>query len=296
MMRVIFDVLRDGLTAINTASSQLAQAQQVVSTGKRISVPSDDPRGAQQAVLEHATMGGIDAYTQASDAASARLSSADSVLTAFSDKLTTAITTAMAAQGAQADDAARASSAQTILSLRDGLASDLNTSLNGSYLFSGTSAGTVSYAQVGGVWTYQGNADTAKVDIANGRSVSISFNGQSIAQGSDSTDVFSAMDALATAIQNGDNAGISTGIDALQQAFQRAQRAQGLVGSDEQNVDAATTQLSSLRVAADTRRSKLEDANMAQAISQLTQADTAYKAALSAVSTAERESLLDYLS
>jgi flagellin-like hook-associated protein FlgL len=34
---------------------------------------------------------------------------------------------------------------------------------------------------------------------------------------------------------------------------------------------------------------------MADAITQLTQADNAYQAALGAVSTAERQSLLDYL-
>jgi len=37
------------------------------------------------------------------------------------------------------------------------------------------------------------------------------------------------------------------------------------------------------------------DVNMAEAVTKLQQADTAYRAALGAVSTAERQSLLDYL-
>jgi flagellar hook-associated protein 3 FlgL len=294
-MRIIFDILRDGLSAINTASSQLAKAQQQVSTGRRINGAGDDPLGTQQAILERDTISTIDAYTRTTDSASARLASADSVLTAYSDKLTSAITTALSAQGAQVNTAARTSAAQTIRSLRDALVGDLNTTFNGTYLFAGTTATAAAYAQVGGVWTYQGNNSTAQVEVEQGRTVSVSFDGQSIAQCTDTTDVFSAMDALATAIEAGDNAGISTGMDALQRAFDRAQRAQGLLGSDEQGVSAATTRLSTLRVAAEGRRSKLEDANLAEAVSRMTQADTAYRAALGAVSTAERQSLLDYL-
>jgi flagellar hook-associated protein 3 FlgL len=294
-MRVLFDIIRDGLSAINTANSALAKAQQQVASGRRINGASDDPRGTQLAIAERATMGAIDAYTKTSDAAAVRLASADSVLTAMSDKITSAMTTALGAQGSQANAAARASSAQTLRSLRDALLGDVNTTFNGNYLFSGTNATSQPYAQVGGAWTYQGNDTTAQVEVESGRTVSISFDGQAIVQGSDSVDVFSALDALADAVEAGDNDGISTGLAALQRAFDRAQRAQGLLGADEQSVDAATARLSTLRTASESRRSKLEDANMAEAITRLTQADSAYQAALGAVSTAERQSLLDYL-
>jgi flagellar hook-associated protein 3 FlgL len=294
-MRVIFDIVRDGLSAINTASSALAKAQQQVASGRRINGASDDPRGTQLAIAERATMGAIDAYTKTSDAAAVRLASADSVLTAIGDKLTSAMTTALSAQGTQATDASRAASAQALRSLRDALVGDINTTFNGNYLFSGTNSTTQTYAQVGGVWTYQGDTATAQVEVESGRTVSISFNGQAIAQGGDSTDVFTALDDLADAVAAGDSDGISTGLAALQRAFDRAQRAQGLLGADEQSVDAATARLSTLRTASESRRSKLEDANMAEAITRLTQADSAYQAALGAVSTAERQSLLDYL-
>jgi flagellar hook-associated protein 3 FlgL len=295
-MRVIFDIVRDGLSAINTASSQLAKAQREVSTGRRISVASDDPLGTQQAIGDREALSRIDAYSRANDAAASKLATADSVLTSYSDKLTTAMTTALGVQGTQVNPSARAAASQAIRSLRDALVSDLNTSSHGSYLFSGTAANTASYANVGGTWTYQGNAATTQVDVANGRSVSVSFNGQAIAQGSDSTDVFTQLDALATAIDNGDNPAIGTGIAALQRAFDRAQRAQGLLGADQQTTDSVVTQLTTLKVSAEAHRSKVEDANMAEAVSRLTQADTAYKAALGAVSTAEKHSLLDYLS
>ena len=88
---------------------------------------------------------------------------------------------------------------------------------------------------------------------------------------------------------------MATEIDAIERAFERTQRAIGSLGADSVELDEARTRLSTLRVAAETRRSLLEDANMAEAVTRLSQADTAYQAALAAVSTAERRSLLDYL-
>jgi flagellar hook-associated protein 3 FlgL len=291
----MFDILRDGLAAINAANGQLASAQQQVATGKRISGAGDDPLGTQQAIGEHTTLATLDAYTRTSDSAAARLASADNVLTAYSDKLTAALSTGLSAQGTQINPAARAAASQTIRSLRAALTADLNTTFNGSYLFSGTQAATPAYALVGGVWTYQGDNATTQVEVERGRTVSVSFDGQSIAKGSDTTDILTALDDLANAIDAGDNTAIGTGLDAVRRGFDRAQRAQGLLGSDEQGLDAAQARLSALKVAAEGRRSKLEDANMAEAVTKLTQADSAYRAALGAVSTAERQSLLDYL-
>ena len=93
----------------------------------------------------------------------------------------------------------------------------------------------------------------------------------------------------------GDNAAIGTGIDALSRAFNRATRAQSLVGADQQGIANRQLQITATRLAAFTRVSKDEDANLAEAISAMNRADTAYRAALGAVATASRQSLMDYL-
>jgi flagellar hook-associated protein 3 FlgL len=294
-MRIIFDVLRDGLSAINQANSALAQAQQQVSTGRRVSTAGDDPLAVQQVIGERAGIGAIDAYSRTGASASARLAATDSVLTGMGDKLTAASVAALSARGSSIDPAARAAASAQVRSLRDALVSDINTSFQGTYLFAGTVATQPAYAQLAGAWTYQGNSATTQVEVERGRLVSVTFDGQSIAQGSDAQDVFTVLDDLATAIDNGDNTAIGVGIDAVERAFGRTQRALGALGADEQGLDQAAVRLASLRTAAETRRSSLEDVNMAEAVTRMTQAETAYRAALTAVSTAERQSLLDYL-
>jgi len=295
MMRVIFDPVRDGLAAINTANEQLQRAQQQVATGRRVQGASDDPKAIQQAIIERATIGKLDAYTRTSDSAAARLSTADSVLNSIGNKLTAVLVAGQGARGSGVSAAARLAAAEDIRSLRDALVADINTQFNGSYLFSGTRVDRAAYAQVAGAWTYQGDAATVQVDVDTGRAVAISFDGGALAQGGDATDVFTALDQLAAAVEAGDNTAIGTGLDAVDRAFERTQRAIGSLGADERSLDDTTVGRTIRRQAADTRRSVLEDANLAEALTRLSQSDNAYRAALGAVSTAERQSLLDYL-
>jgi flagellar hook-associated protein 3 FlgL len=294
-MRVIFDVIRDGLAAINTASSQLAKAQQQVASGRRNAAPSDDPLTTQQAVGEHAALGRIDAYTRAADSVSPRLASADTVVSDLVDKLSAIVVAATSARGSSVNPVVRDAAAETVRGLRDSVLGSLNTTFNGTYLFSGTNVDVPAYVQSGGAWVYQGNSDQVRVEIDKGRAVAVSFDGQAIAQGADSANILTELDALTAAILAGDSNAIGTGIDAVQRAFDRAQQALGRLGVDERKVDDAYNRLQGLHLAAETRRSKLEDANLAEAATLLGQADTSYRAALSAVSTAERVTLLDYL-
>jgi flagellar hook-associated protein 3 FlgL len=294
-MRIPYDSVRDGLNSINQAAELMAAAQREVSTGRRINVLSDDPLAAQLAVAEHATLGAVDAYSQSVAAASARLASVDATLSSFGDKLSSAVVTALSAKGSSSTPASRAAAAEQIRSLRDSLLSDINSQFNGSSTFAGTQVQGPAYALVGGVWTYQGDSATTQLAVDQGRVVSVTFDGKAIAQGSDSANVFTVLDDLITAINAGNDVAIGAGVAGLERAFDRTLRAQGQLGADEHGLDDVTARLGVLRRAADARRSSLEDANMADAVSKLTNAEQAYHAALASVSSVERVSLLDYL-
>lgn len=294
-MRVIYDLVRDGLSAINGAADRLNAARQEVATGMRVRAASDDPLAMAQAVGEHSTLRSIDAYTRTADSASARLAATDNTLGAMIDKITAAIVAGTASRGSTVPASARAANAATVRGLRESLVADINFTFNGNYLFAGTATATKPYELVAGAWTYQGNNDTMRVEVERGRSIATSFDGQSVVQGADAKDMFAALDDLAAAIEAGDNDAMGAEIAALERAFDRTTRAQGALGSDAQSIDAAGPRLTALRQAAEARRSKLEDANLAEAVVRLSQAETAYDAALGAVSAVERRSLLDYL-
>ena len=114
--------------------------------------------------------------------------------------------------------------------------------------------------------------------------MTLAFNGNAIAQGSDPQHVFDAFDDLITA-----------GIAALRRTFDRATTAQSRLGNDLNEIDSQKLRLQQMKLSSNERLSKLESANMAEAITNMAHADAAYQAALGAVSSATRASLLDYL-
>ena len=264
-------------------------------SGKRLHLPSDDPAAMLRAVEGRAEIGALDSYARSADTVTARLASFDSVLTTVVDRLTAAQVAATAARGTTATAEAREALALQLEGLRDDLAGDLNTSFRGVYLFSGSEVGTPAYARVAGVWTYQGDSAAVTADIGQGRTAEITLDGRAIAQGSDAADLFTEMDALVAAVRAGDNAAIGAGIDALNRAFTRATRAQSGIGADQAGLATRQLQITSSRLAVVTRVAKDEDADLASAISALSRAETAYQAALGAVATSSRLSLMDYL-
>lgn len=294
-MRVTFRALHQGVEYVNTAASDLARARQQVESGKRLHAPSDDPAAMQRAIEGRAELGGLDSYARTADTVTARLASFDAVLTDIVDRITQATVAATSARGSTATPEAREAVAVSLEGMRADLVASLNTSFRGVHLFSGSQTDTASYAQIAGTWTYQGDTTTVSADLGQGRTAAIAVSGQAIAQGSDATDLFTEMDALIAAVRAGDNDAIGTGIAALDRAFTRAVLAQSRVGADQQGIANRQLQITARRLATVTSVSKDEDADLVAAISAMNRADTAYRAALGAVATASRQSLMDYL-
>ncbi|GEM_PF-3070271 len=294
-MRVTFNNLNDGIAALNVAASALDRAQDQLATGRRLRAASDDPTAAQRAVDSRAEIATLDAYTRTADSAEARLTAIDTVLTDVIERITEAKATAAGARGDTAPPEAREALAGRIDGIRDAILGAINTSVGGTHLFSGGQALSAAYAFTAGAWVYQGDSNAVGVATAGSRTVTVSLDGQEIIQGADAADLFSELDALAASVRAGDQAGIQAGIESLDRAFDRTVRAQSSVGVDLNGLEQDQQQVAALRLASQKRLSKDEDADLAKAASDLARADTAYRAALGAISTAGRVSLMDYL-
>jgi flagellar hook-associated protein 3 FlgL len=294
-MRVTFNQIQGSLDAINTAAAQFARAQQQVASGKKAARLSDDPLAAERGIQDIAELSTIDGYSQSSDSAAARLSVLDGALSSMTDILTSALATAAGAHGSTFDQVTRDTSSVKLDGLREALAGALNTKIRGVYVFGGSQSQVLPYAKTGSAWVYSGDAVEVSVDSAPNRTVSLSMDGQAIAKGTDAVDVLTVLDSLAADVKSGNEPGITAGMDALGRAFTRVVRAQSQVGTDEASVVDGQTQVASLRLAAMQRLASDQNVNMAEAITAMSRAQTAYQAALGAVGTASKLSLLDYI-
>lgn len=296
-MRIVYNSsFTSGVRAIQQAAEALTEAQRQVSSGRRIGTPSDDPLGTNAAIIEHASLDRLEAYSGAADAAAYRLGIADSALSDIINQLTSAQTTALSARGSAQTQAQRDAASHELLAIRDALMGDINTQFQGTYIFSGSQVTTAPFALSGStISAYQGDSNETHIEIANGRRAAISFDGSSVFQGSDSTHILDALTDLATALSASDQTAIEAGVDAISRAFDRATNAQANVGNDLRSIDDARLRTASERTGAISRLANVEDADLAAAATKLSQADTAYRAALASVATIGRVSLMDYL-
>jgi flagellar hook-associated protein 3 FlgL len=291
-------IYRDSLAAIERASTSLLDYQRQVSSGRRISRPSDDPAGTATAIRERGDVARTEQYSRTSDSATSRLMVVDSALSDIIDQLTHAQVSVVSAQGSEKTPAQRDVAAQALESVRDAIAGDLNTSFQGSYLFAGADSTDPPFAigSGGTVSAYQGSTREVAVDIDTTRSATIGIDGSTISQGAAAADVFSVLDAAAAAARVGDEAGLAQSLADLQVAFDRATNAQMRVGNNLAAMESLQTQFTDRRLAGLARVAKIEDANMAEAITGMSQADAAYRAALGATAQISKQSLMDYLS
>lgn len=295
-MRVTFNTTyQQASYAIGEAAAEMAERQQQVATGRRIQVPSDDPSATAAAVTERAELAVTDQYRQATDTVTSKLTVIDTVLSSLVDEMTAAKVAAQSGSGS-VPDTQRAAAADTILALRDSIYSVVNTQYRGVYLLSGSDSTTSPYSRTGSaISAYQGASATIEVDIDRQTSVGVVVDGGSLLQGTDADDIFTALENLAAAVRNGDQAGIQAGFGSIDRTFERLNRALGRVGTDMAMVADQQNRLEARKLASSTRLDALENIDLAEAISAMNQADTAYRAAISAVGQASRLSLLDYL-
>jgi flagellar hook-associated protein 3 FlgL len=295
-MRVTFgSIFRGGLVDINRTAEHLALRQREVSSGRRIHLPSDDPSAMAAAMGERAEMSVLDQFTQTTDSVDSRLSVADSIYSDVLNRLTNVQTRAAGGRSTILTQTQRDALAGEIRGAANAILTAVNTSYRGMYLFSGGQSLTPPYAAGPPISPYQGDANVQSVDVARDHSVQVTFDGGSIFQGTAPADVFQTLEALATAVQTGNMAGIDQGLVDVGQAFDRVTNAQTQIGIEMARLPEDRARLVTQRQAADSRRSKSEDANLAESIAAMTQADTAHRAALGALATVGRQSLMDYL-
>ncbi|HEX7085442.1 MAG TPA: hypothetical protein VF198_03710 [Vicinamibacterales bacterium] len=298
MTRISFQTeFRHALADIERTAADLMRRQREVSSGRRLQAPSDDPTAAAGAVTEHAAIGALDRYAQAASSVEARLRLVDTVLGDIIEQLTQAQAVATGALGDTPTPAQREAAAMELAAIRDALFGDLNTSFRGVYVFAGTASTTAPFVRNadGTVSAYQGNSSTIAVDIDRGREAQVTFDGGALVQGGDPQDVFQIIETLRADVLAGDTPAIEQGIAALKRVFDRAVQLQSEVGADQKALETGAIRLTSEKLAARSRLSKLEDANMAEAISAMSRAETAYNAALGAAARLTRPSLMDYL-
>jgi flagellar hook-associated protein 3 FlgL len=288
------NILPDLLAAMEAAQQNAQNDAQEVSTGRSVNAPGDNPAAVAALVINDAqTSQDAQFQTNVSDLQS-KIQVGDSAMNSAIQLMTSAIS--LGTQGATGTltDADRQQIASQVASLQQQMLALANTSYQGTYIFSGTDVTTQPFtanssAPAGVV--YNGNSAVTTVEVSQGESMQTNLSGDQVFMNS-SGNVFAALNDLTNALSSGN--GIAAANTEVQNAFNQLNNQSSFYGSALSQLQNAESFLSQDTVNLSTQQNALIGANLNEAVSELSQAQTAEQASISA--TAQILNLPDLLS
>jgi flagellar hook-associated protein 3 FlgL len=282
--RYIFESVKYNLGSI---SEELSKANEIATTGKRINNLSDDPVGLTQSLTIQSDLAGIEQMGRNIDYGNSWLSASESALTSVEAILsdTKALCVQMASGTIGVDQ--RSAAAETVQNNLDEIVSLANTNVAGNYIFSGMKTDIPPFEQDG---TYNGDNNAFTIKISKNSTIEIGSDGEAVFGF-----VFSTLIDLKNALQSNDIGGIQDSIDNLDGHFDDITAKISDVGSKMNRMEIKDKIYQDLNFTNTERLSKIEDADIAEAIMNVKAAELTYQAALASSSKVMTLTLMDYL-
>jgi flagellar hook-associated protein 3 FlgL len=301
------NAFESSLANLQRRQQSLTQAQEQLTSGKRVLKPSDDPAAA--AAAERALAAEKRATTQmrALDASKNAMQLTESALGNAGELVQQARELLVSAGNGSYSDAERKSIADAIKGLRKDLLAVANRSDGaGRYLFGGQGTDTPPLVDGTSGVTYVGTPGQSQA--ASGEASPLSVNGQAAwlqapdpANPGSTVSIFAAMDQVVSDLQTAGRTPaqiaqtVSTGLGQFDAASENLSSWRARSGEALNRIDGISQRLSQTKLDAQTQRSDAEDLDMLQAISDFQKQQTGYDAALKTYSMVQQMSLLQYL-
>lgn len=293
-MRITHRMISD--TTIRNMRNNLSKLEALhssITTGKRLSRPSDDPAAVARTLTYTSDLAAGEVFLRTMDSAMSWMSATDSALDDAGNLLQRARELAVqGANGALTPDDMKRIGAEVDNLLKQMVVNG-NASLRGQRLFAGQQIDNDPFSLSGTLpgYTYAGDTGQMRREYDVSAYLTINTPGEATF-----APAFAALFNLRDHLNAGDAAAISsTDITAVDQALDTILSARAEVGAKMNRVEAAQGRQTLLQVNLEELRSKSEDTDFTEAVSKFSIQETVYKASLEVGGKAIQPSLLDYL-
>jgi flagellar hook-associated protein 3 FlgL len=294
------------LTNLNLLQQQMAQTQQQISSGTKISQASDAPNAVGDVLQLESDLGRVNQVTSNLNLVSGQVNSAESALESATSLLDQVSSIAAQGVGTTVSAASRATFSQQVGQILTSLVGISQTQFNGAYVFGGDQATSPSYqvdlSNPNGVDRLLTTQSTALIQDASGITFAVSKTAQDIFDNRNPDDslagnnIFAAVDSLRVALANNDIAGIGTAISSIKTAQDYLSQQLAFYGGVQNQISNAQDVAQKFQLADQTAISHLKDTDIAAASVAMTQQQASYQAAIEAESAMPKTSLFSYLS
>lgn len=289
------------LNNINAAQNRLQVTTEELSSGKKISQPSDDPYGASQSVSLSTDLSQVSDYTSNVNDATAWTQAAGSSLSSIESEVQRVRELVVEAGNGTNSQSDLDSINDEITQLTSAIKSDANAQYDGQYIFSGSATTTAPYTTADDA--YQGNSGSVTRMIGPGQTVTVSTDISSVlgngAAASDGKllDVLSQISSHLTGGTTADRAALSdTDLSNLDSNLNTLEQVQTTNGATSDRLTLASDRLTSMQTSDTNSLSSYEDADYASTLTDYDNEQAAFSAALKASASIVQSSLMDFLS
>jgi len=298
------------LNQANRLEARQYALQEQAATGQRIRIPADDPTGMQRTLNLQGRKSSLDQYAHNIAVLQERATSSFASLKTAMGISNRAGELATLADGTSSPEELQAYATEVTQLIQQAVQA-MNATYDGNYLFGGTLSDQPPFVlsmdadgHVTGV-TYQGNASVASRDIDEGASITVDAPGANtsgtgargvITDSRSGADFFNHLISLQNHLLAGDTDAIASddlpalGLDEENLLYHISNN-----GAVQTRLEATATSVSARALAVDGMISQEAGADLTETLTQLSQAQTAYQAALQSASSILGTSLLDYL-
>jgi flagellar hook-associated protein 3 FlgL len=295
-------VAQTSLLGLNRNLTQLGKLQQQLTSGRRISAPSDSPTDTNRAMQLRQSQSAATQYARNVSDGQGWLDAADTALNSMISQVKKARD--LTVQGMNTGGLSGASQtaiAGELSSLRDSLLGVANQTISGRSLFGGATQGTQAYDPTSGA--YKGIGGTGGVPvIPTMRRVSESEKIRTDVVGPEAfgdpaagDDLFALVGRISTHVTAGDSDALKTDLVDLDKAYDRLLTAASSIGARSARMQSAAQVNADLQLTLKSQLSGVEEIDLPKTIMELNLQKTGYEAALSATSQSIQSSLVDFL-
>lgn len=292
---------RTVLTDLNSARTKLSTTQREISSGKRITRPSDDPFGTGRTLQLGAGLEGLRQHKANVDDGTGWVTASEAALSRITQTVQRARELLVQGGNDSNGQVAREGIAAEIESLIEDVKQEANVTYGGRFIFAGTETDTRPY-ELGGADTYAGNEGTVARVIGTGVSLTVNVNIKELlgeGQAAGDSKLLDVLRDVAENLRGGTAADAEalrgTDLARLDENLDEITRVRAVVGATTDRLQTAGTRIEELEESSLKQLSDVRDADVPEALVNYSTQQAAYETALKAGARIVQPSLLDFL-
>lgn len=293
-MRVTQNMMTNNiLQQLSSGYGKIADYQDQLSSGKKITRPSQDPVVAVMSVSYQTDVNHIQQYQSNISTAYNWLDSSESALSSVNDVLNRVRDLTEEVSNGTYDDTQRAAAGTEIDQLTQQLMTLGNTQVGGQYIFNGDDTKNAPITLSDGSYSVSDNSKSVSMAVNDGISIGVNVDPTKVF----SSSLFSDLNDLKNALNNPDTSSTQIGdyISKIDTHLDGVADAQADLGALTDRVDMIKSRLGDQETISEKVMSDNEDADYSETIVKLNQQQNVYNAALSVGAKIIQTSLVDYL-